>query len=644
MGIQKLQEMQGITDLGIFGKVKRRKGKRLNDGCNPNPLTNDSKNQRGSTHILAKLDINNGSNHERCIGTGDNMKEKNDTYKKINDLRLLDGHNMEDDTNYKSSKHNESEKLTSSKNFFDEGIPCSENRAIDEGFKGSRKYTNEQNREKKRRKQNGTDFNSLKNDSAEGGETFEDEIIYGGPTGSEKDLKMQRKRNESLKETENSTTSTDNCGWDEGKEQDRKRRKKYFLEHEQGQDNSKKMSKEASEKACKVISGGDAEEVPLRAHVRNKDKKRGKEKGEVDNCPELTPEMAARKNYVGKSKLDVNSLNIEKGCNTDEPYHCEPKKDVKKGKKKVSFSENVEEFPPEQFHHENLGPDNLVWGKRFTPEEDELIRNATMKYIEENQLGEQGLHMILHCKSYRKEVKDCWKVISAALPWRPPVNTFFRAHILFERSEERKWEPEELELIKRYHAEHGPKWRKLADVLGKSRVHVKDAWRRIRLPNLKKGRWSQYEYQSLFDLVNLDLRMKAFEEKKANHCMLKDNISWEAISDKMSTRGSHTCCSKWYYNLASSMVKEGSWNNLDDYKLIEALQKADACCFEDVDWDNLLAHRSGEICRKRWHEMIRHLHNFWALTFIEQVDLLSARYSPDMIQYREMEQNKNHNV
>lgn len=78
-----------------------------------------------------------------------------------------------------------------------------------------------------------------------------------------------------------------------------------------------------------------------------------------------------------------------------------------------------------------------------------------------------------------------------------------------------KWTAEELEMIRKYHEEHGPKWRELADVLGKHRVHLKDAWRRIKLPNAKRGCWSQEEYQNLFDLVNLDLRMKAFEERKS---------------------------------------------------------------------------------------------------------------------------------
>ncbi|GMH30055.1 hypothetical protein Nepgr_031898 [Nepenthes gracilis] len=136
---------------------------------------------------------------------------------------------------------------------------------------------------------------------------------------------------------------------------------------------------------------------------------------------------------------------------------------------------------------------------------------------------------------------------------------------------------------------------------------------------MKKGQWSQEEYQTLFDLVNADIQMKAFQEKKSKHGMLRDNISWEAISNKLSTRTNASCCVKWYDQLTSPMVAEGKWADTDDYHLLIALFKLDASCEEDVDWDSLLEHRPGDVCRKRWSQMVRHIGEHRNKLFAEQL-------------------------
>ncbi|PSR98655.1 Cyclin-D-binding Myb-like transcription factor [Actinidia chinensis var. chinensis] len=312
-----------------------------------------------------------------------------------------------------------------------------------------------------------------------------------------------------------------------------------------------------------------------------------------------------------------------------------PKPKVKS--KKVRFSGEVEVFPssdgPSKGKEKNQ-VEKLVQGKRFSPEEDEMVKESVFNYIEDHDLGEEGLHMVLHCRSYPK-VKNCWKEIGAVLPHRPYTSIYYRAHSLFERGEDRSWTTEELEIIQKHHEEHGAKWKELAYTLGKNRVHLKDTWRRIKLPNKKKGHWSQEEYQGLFDLVNMDLSMKAFEEKKTKHGMLRDNISWGAISDKLSTRIDANCCEKWYSQLTSPMVAEGDWANTDDYRLLIALFNLDACCIEDVDWDNLLDHRSGDVCRKRWNQMVKHIGKHGTKSFTEQVEILSRRYCPDILEVRE---------
>ncbi|XP_002529443.3 uncharacterized protein LOC8264879 [Ricinus communis] len=353
----------------------------------------------------------------------------------------------------------------------------------------------------------------------------------------------------------------------------------------------------------------------------------------------------------GEGKLGVNALNRDEkkkkkkskkrkrvqGTVEDIDATNSIEKSTPKGtSKKVSFSEEVEVFPSSDGPSDDgtVQEEELVRGKRFSRKEDEMVKEAVLKYIKNHELGEDGLEMILHCKKY-PEIKSCWKEIGTALPWRPYESVYYRAHILFERAEKRSWTEDEYEVVRKFHEKYGSDWRTLADALGKHRFHVKDAWRRIKVINRKKGKWSQEEYQTLFELVNVDLRMKAFEEnRKSKHGMLRDNISWTAISEKLGSRTTPMCCIKWYDQLTSPMVAEGKWLDVDDYHLVMALYDLDACCMEDVDWDSLLEHRPGEVCRKRWNQMVKHLGENGNMSFADQVQALIERYCPDVLEAR----------
>ncbi|AQK50664.1 Putative MYB DNA-binding domain superfamily protein [Zea mays] len=196
----------------------------------------------------------------------------------------------------------------------------------------------------------------------------------------------------------------------------------------------------------------------------------------------------------------------------------------------------------------------------------------------------------------------------------------------------RRFSPEEdaklMEAILKY-AELKQLGEKGLQMIGESNKHpeTRGCWAEI-------GTWSQDEYQNLFDLVNLDMRVKAHQNINTGHRHIRDNISWEAISEKLTTRRAEECCTKWYGQLASPLVKQGIWADTDDYMLVEALQNVDAVCAEDVDWENLLEHRSGELCRHRWNQMIRLMGDHRYRPFIEQVEVLARRYCPEMLAYR----------
>ncbi|TYK17559.1 RNA polymerase I termination factor [Cucumis melo var. makuwa] len=392
----------------------------------------------------------------------------------------------------------------------------------------------------------------------------------------------------------------------------------------------KKDEEKPKKKKAKLSEGIDGNN-----HKREPDsgKEKKKKKQKTEDSTESSSPITKEKKRKKTEKVHEGGA----GLRENKEISSSPEKQSPEGSsKKVRFSEDVEIFPlvDDRSSGKTKEDDGLIRGKRFSKEEDEIVKKAVFEYIEKHALGDEGLKMVLHCREY-PEVKSCWKDIGKAIPYRPYLSVYYRAHILFERDETRKWTPEEYEFVRKFHDEHGSDWKALADVLGKHRFHVKDTWRRIKLPNMKKGQWTQDEYQKLFDLVNKDLRLKASEEKRSKHGMLRDNICWGAISDVLSTRSTALCCQKWYRQLTSPMVAENEWADVDDYRLVDALSSLDACSIEDVEWDQLLEHRDGDVCRKRWSQMIKHIGDNGNKSFSEQVEILSMRYSIDVLDARE---------
>ncbi|KAI3959328.1 hypothetical protein MKW98_018918 [Papaver atlanticum] len=344
-----------------------------------------------------------------------------------------------------------------------------------------------------------------------------------------------------------------------------------------------------------------------------------------------------------RAKLDANTENMKANVgdvdienNFGSNVHLR-NSDSKNSSKRVKFASHVAVFPSsdgQDDRQENLR-NKLVQGKRFTRQEDQIIKDAVHNYIEAHKLGAKGLDMILHCKKYPM-IRNCWKEIGAALPYRPYEAVYQRGHTLFERADSCKWTEDEKAFVLKFYEKHGPDWKGLGQALGKHRHHVRDTWRRIFRAGLKTGNWDQSEYQSLFNLVNKDLRMRMYEERASKHGLIRDNISWQAISNRLATRTQMKCCIKWYDQLSSSMVKEGKWADTDDYRLLDELFRLDACCIEDVDWDNLLKHRPGDITLKRWRQMVNHIGIHGLQSFAGKVEVLAKRYCPELLEVREV--------
>nr|GMD45816.1 DNA-binding protein REB1-like [Ipomoea batatas] len=319
--------------------------------------------------------------------------------------------------------------------------------------------------------------------------------------------------------------------------------------------------KRKHEKKARTITDGCTEgkmEKVKRKKKQNKKEKGEDNQGSVDVAIGLTCAEGMADFSVNETQASgVGNDNISRKQVKDSSK--DPKR--KNSKKEVRFSNELKVFPesivPESGKGQNKVTE-LIRGKRFSKIEDEIVKETVLKYIEVHNLGEEGLDMVLNCRSH-PEVKHCWKVIGAAIPYRPYLSVYHRAQILFRRSEIPKWSEEEKALILEHVKLNGNEWKSLADKLGRHKIH-------------------------------------------------------------------------WYCHLASPMVAEGTWSDSDDYRLIDALYTLDATCIENVDWDNLLEHRSGELCLKRWKQMVIHIGNHQSKPFSEQVEILAKRYCPSLIE------------
>ncbi|XP_010324582.1 uncharacterized protein [Solanum lycopersicum] len=403
----------------------------------------------------------------------------------------------------------------------------------------------------------------------------------------------------------------------------RKKRKKDKRNKEDGQ----------VDIATGIIQGDVSAIDEMKRKKRKKDK--NKKDGQVDSVAGVIQgDVSAIEETEDRQIDDANIRKMKK----TKLGHNSKNLTNEKTEKRVRFSDNVQFFhpisDPSNERHEN-NKQELLLGKYFTQEEDEIVKDAVCRYIEVYNLGDEGFQKVLNSKSYPK-LRGCWKEIGKAIPYRPYTAVYHRAQRLFRMGEKRKWTEEEYGMLRKFQGAHGNKWTLLANELGKHPDHVGNAWDRIKLENRKRGQWDQEEVQKLFDLVNTDLQLKLSEERKSRHGMLRDNICWSSISDNLSTRISHHCCNKWYRQLTSSMVVAGEWADTDDYRLIAALFELDASCIEDVDWDNLLSHRHGDLCRKRWKEMVRQISQHENKSFDALVEVLAKRYRPDLVGAREV--------
>ncbi|GAQ91283.1 hypothetical protein KFL_007580010, partial [Klebsormidium nitens] len=250
----------------------------------------------------------------------------------------------------------------------------------------------------------------------------------------------------------------------------------------------------------------------------------------------------------------------------------------------------------------------------FSKEEDEIIRAAVAEYIEERNLGEDGIEKLLNTRKH-KEVQGAWLEIARCLPERSVKRVHARAcRLLHGGNYKGRWSREEEERLQTLHAQLGPKWVQIGSMMGRLPDACKDKWRIIGVTDKKKGQWSPKESEQLSRLVQESLsqkRIRTSVERVVDGRQVRDDIDWTAISARMGVRTANQCLRHWYDVLAPGMVRTGTgveeWGGEDDQLMLQRIVESGATSEPEVEWASLLPHRDGTACRKRWRMMIKHL-------------------------------------
>ncbi|KAM1270684.1 hypothetical protein ACFX13_032564 [Malus domestica] len=615
------------------GVKKKKKRKREMEGFDGGlKLKQNDVQQLGNDKEKSnEFDKNVGTDKESGEGSGGTDRESGEGAKKKNKRKKeTNGVNSELKLNQSDEQllGNDREKS----NEFDKNVGT--DKESGEGNGGTDRESGEGAKKKKKRKKETEGVNSeLMSNQSDEQLLGNDREKSNGKIMEEADIADNEKKRKKLSEDDEMGDAKMNKG-ELNKKKKRKKKEKTEMVGGESVQNIVTDGKEAG-----VESKHSDEQIMEKGGIMKKEKTKNS-KNSRSEVQETGGEKLGSKSRTQENNSLENDGNVHGTGDEISNRNTEDENSTQKEtSKRVHFADDIEVFSLSDGSKDaEVGK---VRGKRFSAEEDELVKKAVLTYIEEHQLGDEGIDMVLNCKNY-PEIRNCWKDIGETLPWRDKKSIYYRAHMLLERASERTWTKEEYEKVRRAaneakeKGEAKPNWRKVGNELGKHRIHVKDAWRRIKLQNMKTGVWSQEEYQTLFDLVNKDLRMRALEEKKySKHGMLRDNIKWEAISETLGTRTNPVCCQKWYNQLASPLVADGQWADVDDYRLVYALDSLDACCMEEVDWDDLLEHRSGDVCKKRWNQMVRHIGQYAMKSFAEQVEILSKRYCPDALEAKE---------
>lgn len=226
--------------------------------------------------------------------------------------------------------------------------------------------------EKRKRKKEGDEKSRSKGNKQSSSTGDTGEVSAGGESSVSAAIEEKGKRKKKSKDVGSDGTEPSSGAkavGNEAPEHSDKRKRK------EGDENSRrKRAKQSSGDNGEASAGGESSRSAA-VEKKGKRKKKSKEGGSDGTEPLSGAKAIGKKSRAGKEK-----------CSDDSGLSKSSKKSPKS--RRVSFSGNVEVFPPNDLSDlEDDGLDQednggeLVRGKRFSLEEDELVKKAVLEYI-----------------------------------------------------------------------------------------------------------------------------------------------------------------------------------------------------------------------------------------------------------------------
>ncbi|XP_069328273.1 transcription termination factor 1 [Eulemur rufifrons] len=225
--------------------------------------------------------------------------------------------------------------------------------------------------------------------------------------------------------------------------------------------------------------------------------------------------------------------------------------------------------------------DKLLNTYRY-PEERSTITNLKRKYSFRWHLG--------------KGIARPWKLI------------YCRAKKMFDVNNYKgRYSKEDTEKLKRYHSLHGNDWRKIGEMVARSRISVAVKFSQISTEG-NHGVWRKTETQKLIKAVEeVILKNMSLEELNEMDSRLQETpeghlsivreklykrISWIEVEAKVETRNWMQCKSKWMEILTKRMTnKENIYRGVNALQakinIIERLYKVNIEDANEIDWEDL---------------------------------------------------------